>query len=374
MKVNLHVPWKNEPDSQKGSFTGRKMKKRVTIQDIADALGISRNTVSKAINNTEGLAETTRDRILPKAVEMGYKQFSYMQTISEAQKQIADHQSAFAGEISLFSTVFLPPSHFSSLMLDKFQRELSLLGFTLNSHRVNQEDLISKSLPMTFIRERVKGIICFEMFDSAYDEMLCELGIPILFLDTPCRMGGKILPADQLYMDNTTGITKLVSNMLACGKQKIGFISNYEHCQSFFECYMAFRDTMLLNNVSVNVSVNEKWIIRENKWSKMIIPLENMKELPDLFICANDFVAYDAIQILREFGKKIPQDVMIAGFDDSTESRLITPPLTTVHIHTEIMAFSALHLLISRINEPSLDYRTIHTKTDLIYRESTPLS
>ena len=53
------------------------MNKKVTIQDIADALGISRNTVSKAINNSEGLADSTREKILQKAIEMGYKQFSY---------------------------------------------------------------------------------------------------------------------------------------------------------------------------------------------------------------------------------------------------------------------------------------------------------
>lgn len=53
--------------------------KKVTIQDIAEELGISRNTVSKAINNAEGLAEVTRARILQKATEMGYKQFSYIQ-------------------------------------------------------------------------------------------------------------------------------------------------------------------------------------------------------------------------------------------------------------------------------------------------------
>ena len=47
--------------------------KKVTIQDIADALGISRNTVSKAINNSDGLADTTREQILEKAIEMGYE-------------------------------------------------------------------------------------------------------------------------------------------------------------------------------------------------------------------------------------------------------------------------------------------------------------
>ena len=53
------------------------MPERVTIQDIADALGLSRNTVSKAINNTGILADATKEKVLRKAVEMGYKQFSY---------------------------------------------------------------------------------------------------------------------------------------------------------------------------------------------------------------------------------------------------------------------------------------------------------
>ena len=62
---------------------------------------------------------------------------------------------------------------------------------------------------------------------------------------------------------------------------------------------------------------------------------------------------------------------MFAGFDDAPESRIITPALTTVHIHTQIMAFTAAHLLMTRIKEPELDYRIVHTETELIYREST---
>ena len=58
---------------------GRFMAGRVTLQDIADELGLSRNTVSKAINNTGILADNTRDRVIRKAKEMGYKQFSYLQ-------------------------------------------------------------------------------------------------------------------------------------------------------------------------------------------------------------------------------------------------------------------------------------------------------
>lgn len=58
------------------------MSTKVTIQDIADALGLSRNTVSKAINNTGVLAESTRQKVLEKALEMGYKQFSYANSVA----------------------------------------------------------------------------------------------------------------------------------------------------------------------------------------------------------------------------------------------------------------------------------------------------
>ena len=62
---------------------------------------------------------------------------------------------------------------------------------------------------------------------------------------------------------------------------------------------------------------------------------------------------------------------MLCGFDDCAESRVSHPPLTTVHIHTRVMAFAAVQLLVSRIKEPSLDYRIVHTQTDLIHRDST---
>ena len=96
-----------------------------------------------------------------------------------------------------------------------------------------------------------------------------------------------------------------------------------------------------------------------------------MRSLPEVFLCANDFVAMDALRVLREMGKTVPDDIWLCGFDDSPESRMMTPPLTTIHIHTQIMTFSAVHLLMSRIKEPNLDYRAIHTQTELIWREST---
>ena len=345
------------------------MRKKVTIQDIADALGISRNTVSKAINNSEGLAAGTREKILQKAVEMGYKQFSYVNTFLQSTDSLpAQNVPEYRGEIALFTASFLTSSHFASLMLDKFQLETSQLGFTLNTHRVTDSDLANISLPITFRKEQVQAIICIEMFDRAYDEMICSLGLPVLFVDGPSKYDGFSLPADQLYMDNTVGITKFVNDMLAAGLKRIGFVGDYKHCQSFYERYAAFRLAMMMGNAPVE----DKYCFLHLKGS-YTEDLAALDQLPDIFICANDFVASDLYDSLRSLGKSVPEDVLVLGFDDAPESRVSNPPMSTVHIHTQIMAFTAVQLLLSRIKEPNLDYRTVHTDSELIIRESTRL-
>ena len=338
--------------------------KRVTIQDIADELGISRNTVSKAINNADGLAQATREKILKKAIDMGYKQFSYIRTHSSV---ISRPEAPCSGEIALLCGCAITPAHFATLMLDKLKRELSQCGYTLNAHRVERENLLCRTLPMTFDPGQASAIICIEMFDRAYDDMICSLGLPVLFVDGPNKRDGIDLPADQLYMDNTTAITRFVNDMLVRGKRKIGFIGDYEHCQSFFERYAAFRCAMLM----AGVPVDERFCVKNLNPDQLANRLSEMEELPEVFICANDFVARDAIYILRKLGKSVPGDVLFCGFDDSPQSRIMTPSLTSVHIHTQIMALVALILLLSRITEPGLNYRIVHTETELIYRDST---
>ena len=338
--------------------------KRVTIQDIADELGISRNTVSKAINNADGLADATREKILEKAIEMGYKQFSYIKAHSGLYPR---PEALCRGEIALLYGGIISPAHFATLMLDKLKRDLPRWGYDLNAYRVERENLLCRTLPPTFDPGQVSAIICVEMFDRAYDEMICGLGLPVLFVDGPNKRDGIGLPADQLYMDNTTAITRFVNDMLLRGRRRIGFIGDFEHCQSFFERYTAFRYAMLM----ANAPVEERFCIKSIERERLEEALESLEDLPDVFICANDFIAEDAIYALRKLGKSVPEDVLFCGFDDSPNSRIMTPTLTTVHIHTQVMAVAAMHLLLSRIEEPGLDFRITHTETELIYRDST---
>ncbi|MDO4634018.1 MAG: LacI family DNA-binding transcriptional regulator [Eubacteriales bacterium] len=356
---------------------------RVTIQDIADALGVSRNTVSKAINNTGVLADATREKIIQKAIEMGYKQFSYINDIQQLQQTSTSAPSTEPevprkkGELALLTTAFLGNSHFASMMLDKFQKEIFSLGYSLTMYRILEDELKDYRLPSAFNKERVDGIICIEVFDYDYSRMICDLDIPTLFVDTPVIGLNEPLKADCLYMNNQAHIFTFVKEMVRRGKTRIGFIGAHMHCQSFNERYMAFRNAMFLSDLPVEEQFcitggedtqNDTW---PHYKAYLTSRLSALPEIPDVFICANDFVALDALAAFRDLNLSVPEDLYLCGFDDSPESKLVSPNLTTIHIHTQIMGLAAAQLLFTRIQEPSLNYRTLYAETNIVYRAST---
>lgn len=350
------------------------MATKVTLQDIADALGVSRNTVSKAINNTGVLAESTRQKVLEKAIDMGYKQFSYANSVSDIKNPSFARNKA-SGEIALFTGSLLNNSHFASTMLDKFQNEISILGYSLTMHRVDEGNIADLSLPLSFNPDNTRAIMCIEMFNHPYCEMLCNLGIPVLMVDAPVASYWKPLNADLLLMDNSSSIYTVINDLSKKGITKIGFVGQVTHCRSFYERFTAFREALYINNLEFN----EKYCLSEvhshdSQYKDYLYKaLENMEELPELFICANDFVALDLLYGLRKMGIECPRDIKLFGFDDSPESKIMTPSLSTSHIHSQIIGYSAANLIMSRIEQPDLNYRITYTETDLIYRDSTKM-
>ena len=353
------------------------MAQRVTIQDIADELGLSRNTVSKAINNTGVLADATKEKVLQKAMEMGYKTFSYVNNREMLQTPSPYPASAAAvgsgKTIALLHGIFLDTSHFASTMLDKFQYELSLLGYSLTMHRIMPDNFEQLTLPLSFQKENTAAIVCIEVFHFPYCKMLCSLGLPVLLVDAPVSTYASPLPVDLLLMENASGIYQIIKTARQKGITKIGFVGEALHCRSFFERFMAFREAMYLYSLPISDAYCLTGIHPHGQDYRSYLRqhLQKMDDLPELFICANDFIAVDMLIILREMGVSCPDEILLCGFDDSPESRVVSPPLTTCHIHSQIMGLSAARMLINRIMEPDLNYRTVHTETDLLFREST---
>lgn len=349
------------------------MATKVTIQDIANELQLSRNTVSKALNNTGVLADATREKILRKAAEMGYKQFAYLPLFQEDTAKAAEHSilPSDKREIAMLTTQFLSSSHFSSMMLDRFQSEIDHLHSCTTIHRISPIELKEKKLPSSLNIQRTAGIICIEVFDYDYAQMLCDLDVPLLFVDTPVMDMRPPLKADRLYMENRIEVQNAVAHMVQRGKKRISFAGDKNHCQSFFERYMAYKDAVEYFGLTEGLSTCAMPSGQQNYPVSLYETIRRFKTMPDAFVCANDFVAMDLVKALNELGYSVPDDIWVCGFDDSQEASYFAPRLTSIHIHGQIMGYTAANLLMTRIEEPSLNYRTVYTETNLILREST---
>lgn len=346
------------------------MSKKVTIQDIADELGISRNTVSKAINNTGSIAEATKIKIFKKASEMGYKQFSLL---SPVQNIVPTNLSTLNKEIALFTYSLIGSSHFSAHLIDTFQHKISEAGYKLSIYLIRDSEIDNFTLPANFNADNTDGIICIELFSQSYSQFLCEQNIPTLFVDTVTNMKDLVLNSDILYMENHTSVYIMLKKFIEHGKRNISFIGDRYNCQSFYERWQAYCD--VLTDYSIPVKL-ENCIIdsdscpySDTDWLSQKINL--LPSIPEVIFCANDFLAISAMKALKKLNISVPNDVLLCGFDNSSESKIIEPSLTTVNIPSKSMGYIAADLLLSRINSSDMPYRTTYIKTDVIFRDST---
>lgn len=345
------------------------MKIKVTIQDIADQLGISRNTVSKAINNTGSIAQDTKEKIFQKAAEMGYKQFSL---ISQVQENFIPN-TVSNREIALFTHSLIGNSHFSSSLLDTFEKKISRQGYRLSIYMIRDQEMNSLVLPANFNHENTDGIICIELFSRSYSEFLCSYPIPTLFVDTVANTSDLSLDSDILYMENHSSVYIMLKQLIEKGYHNISFVGDRYNCNSFYERFKGYSDVLTDYKIPLRLENcildcdnspydNPDWLC-----SKILA----LGKLPQVFFCANDFLAISTLKALKKLNYSVPKDVLLCGFDNSTESQIIEPSLSTVNIPSHSMGYIAADLILSRIEFSDMPYRTTYIKTDIVIRDST---
>ena len=339
-------------------------KEKVTIQHIADALGISRNTASKALNGNEGIPDETRSKVIRKAIELKYKQFAYMESDGLLPRK--------TGNIALLTTNMPDSSHFGSPVISGLEKRISAEGYNLSIHIVREDERDALRLPNNFDVSAVDGIVCIELFDREYSELLNNLNIPVIFVDCASDIDFSSFEADILLMENEHSVYQLTRSLLDNGYDRIGFVGDYRHCKSFGERWMGYNRALLEAGLSMSPSFSildeDRFFLFENDWMEQ--RLKQLDELPDAFVCANDFIAIRLMKALKSSGLSIPDDIGVTGFDNASASKIVEPHLTTVHIYSSDMGIKAAEMLLSRIRYPEQPYQVVHVQTRPMLRES----
>ena len=338
--------------------------KRVTMQDIADACGLSRNTVSKVFNNRGAVPSATRALILQKAGELGYG-------LPADGKPEAPRPAA--GSIALLTSNLPVDYHFGTFFVTTFTDQICRAGYTLKMFEISAEELQRKQLPPHFIPEQVAGIVAIELFDTDYLNMICSLGLPTVVIDSPVHALIHLFPCDFVSMENVASVSVVMKRLFALGARRVGFVGDKDHCGSFYERWFGYR----MAQAQAGLKLDESICILAPDASPYNDPdwlagqLDRMPGLPDAFVCANDYLAIHLMNALKRRGLSIPGDITVTGFDGTSQSALVEPALTTVQIPSLEIGRMAADTLLARIRNPELPFSWTHIRTNPVWRNST---
>jgi LacI family transcriptional regulator len=341
------------------------MSKKVTVQNIADDLHLSRTTVSKVLNHASDVAPETRDLVLRKAKELNYKNFG---SIPAPAPESVPAAKGFA-----FFLHMIPDAlHIGSSIMTQMERELRKNGYTLSLHLINDSDLANLTLPPNFYPDQIAAIVCIEVFDSAYSRLLSSIGVPVLFIDASADFHELDLKADLIMPENIYSTRRMLS-MIMEKKQisTVGVVGDINHCLSFRQRY----EGTLMAAEQYHFSVDGCNIIADDSnygdidW--LSEQVQKLPSLPDLFLCLNDVIAFLLIQALEKLGYEVPSDVLVCGYDGVPTYNSVISTLTTVRVSGQDIGTAATHLLLNRIASPFESTSSTYLNTKVILRHST---
>ncbi len=299
------------------------MRRSVSIQDIAQAAGVSHATVSRALRDSPLISAEVRGTIQRLANEMGYTPNAVAQSL----------RGRRSNTIGLVVTSIADPFYGRLVRgVDEVARQAGmdvLLGVSYNN--AEQEMAVIES----FHRRRADGIITASSFlTDEHINQLQRIGTPVVMINRQSEQNGAEFRSVQV--DNQGGARQAVSHLLALGHAAIAYLGATNRPHANRERKQGYCDALQ----AASIRVQDGWIQEappeRRSYSDDVadgrsLMLEALQVGITAAFCFNDMHAVGALLACRELGIAAPSQVSIVGFDDVEVAQYVTPPLTTVH-------------------------------------------
>lgn len=303
-----------------------------TMQDIADTLGISKNSVYLALNDKPGVSESLKKRILETADSMGYGGF-----LSGAKSRC----------IMVVTPEYLRnDAFFYSEVFWAVEREAKKRGYLSISASISPESEAQLQLPALPEGVEVTGFLLVGILQRAYVKKLSGMQIPMICVDIPYPG----LPMTCIASANHSGGYTAAKHLIDKGHSRIGFIGPIHTAQSVYERWCGFQQAMEQASLPVDGSFNITGQPGQFELFDTADVLEprfaGINRYPTAWFCAGDRIAITVINLLTVRGVRVPEDVSVIGFDDIPLAQIVMPQLTTMHVDRSRMGRLAVEYLI----------------------------
>lgn len=328
-----------------------------TLEEIAKHAGVSRSTVSRVMNDHPSVDQATRSRVLSVAERLNYQPNMAARSLAAGRARILGLVIPM-GVSALFTDPYFP------LLIQGISSACSA-----NDHSVMLW-IAEPEYERRTIRQALQGgmidgvILASALMDDPMLEALRKRGLPFILVGRH--------PTDDnvsyVDVDNKSAARDMVSYLVRLGYKRVATITGPKNMIAGADRLQGY-----LNALQERKVAHEPDLIVEGDFTEEGGYMAMQRLLPfapDAVFAASDAMALGALRALREAGKRVPEDVAVAGFDDVPFATRTDPALTTVRQPIQLMGALAAETLINMISHPDGQPHRVLLPTELVIRAS----
>lgn len=332
---------------------------QATIRDLALKLNISISTVSRALRNAPDVNPETKKAVLELAKNLNYEPNRVAQSLRSKKTYTI---GVVVPEIAM---------HFFSSVISGIQEYAAQHDYSIMICQSMESLRIEKSNIHMLVSNRVDGLLISlssQTKNLDHLEQLLEKEIPIVLFD---RVADE-LDVSKVVVDDHDGAFKAVEYLIRTGCKRIAHIGGPTSLSIGNQRRKGYEDALTKHGITISKDIILHCKDLDTDPGPLTHQLLELSERPDAIFCMNDPVAIQVMQVLKEKGIKIPEEISVVGFTNEPVARFIEPSLTTVAQPAHAMGQAAARQLIQQM-ESKENFKPI-TKvlpTELIVRHST---
>jgi LacI family transcriptional regulator len=338
----------------------RKPKRKVTIRDVADLVGVHHSTVSRA------LSPNKRDKISPavvKKVEKAAKKLGYFPNIvASSLKQ--NRSFAFGVLIPDLMNPVFPP------IIRGIQDTAEAVGYTVITANTDDEEEKERNALRMMQGRSIEGmlILTARREDPIVEECI-EYDIPFVLVNRTVDREA----VNAVIIDEDFGIRSVLDHLISLKHSRIAHVAGPQHTSTGYQRAKAFTEYLRIHNLPTDlVETTEKFTIEEGRRAfRKLLAADNSFTA---VVAGNDLLALGCMEAMNEMGLLVPENISITGYDDIIFLERMTPALTTVQVPKYEMGSQATKTLLEIIGGEAKEAVVLRMQPRLIIRNSTAIA
>lgn len=349
---------KPQPDPLHGERTSR-----VTISDVAEALDLTKSTVSRALNGYGDISQSTRQRVKQMALKMNYQPLSHAQAIKTGRTrslglvlQLSDHDAH---------------RPFLAEFLAGVSAGASAEGFTLTLASADTDAGVLNSFRALMQDGKADGFVLPRaMVDDPRVKFLRNLNVPFVLYGRPKD------DSDCAWFDirGEDAMEQAVAHLAGLGHRRIAFVNGGTQYSYAALRQAGFEAGMARHGLTPDPSLMARDAVTQEDGAQVVGRFLDATNPPTAIVCAVDQVALGGYRAARARGLVVGHDLSITGYDGITEGGRATPPLTTFAVDNSAAGQRLATLLIRRIRgDAASDLRETDAATFMDRGSTSPV-